>query len=129
MSREKLRIAQTEADNLLANLRGEVGEVITSWMLMRGVLAQARALTSGDEYADLRNQDLAVLRMVADRLEDDVVGRLSELGEYQVGRLNFHFAARKFQVLQDEAKRFTTYVSKAKMRDRRNQAISHKELP
>jgi hypothetical protein len=34
MSREKLRIANTETDNLLGNLRGEISEIVTCWILM-----------------------------------------------------------------------------------------------
>ena len=38
MSREKLRIHNTDLDNLVSNLRGEVGEIISSWGLMRDLL-------------------------------------------------------------------------------------------
>jgi hypothetical protein len=35
MSKHKLRIHNTQLDNLISNLRGEIGEVITSWILLR----------------------------------------------------------------------------------------------
>ena len=35
MSNKKLRIANTETDNLVSNLRGEIAEVVTSWILMQ----------------------------------------------------------------------------------------------
>ena len=33
MSKPKLRVKNTQLDNLISNLRGEVGEIITSWVL------------------------------------------------------------------------------------------------
>ena len=59
MSRTKLRIGRTEADNLVANLRGEVGEVTTSWVLMHHLMLQAKALRSGDPRSDLENEHLS----------------------------------------------------------------------
>jgi hypothetical protein len=44
MANKRLVLARTDIDNLMGNLRGEVGEVITSWLLMRhfiSVLASA----------------------------------------------------------------------------------------
>jgi hypothetical protein len=35
VNRQKLRVMNTQLDNLISNLRGEVGEIITSWVLMR----------------------------------------------------------------------------------------------
>jgi hypothetical protein len=48
MSKQKLRVKNTQLDNLICNLRGEVGEVITSWVLLRHMIARERALTSDD---------------------------------------------------------------------------------
>jgi NTP pyrophosphatase (non-canonical NTP hydrolase) len=44
----KLRVKNTQLDNLICNLRGEVGEVITSWVLLRHMIARERELTSDD---------------------------------------------------------------------------------
>ena len=129
MSRARLRAARTETDNLVSNLRGEVGEIITSWVAMRFLMMEARPLESGDPAKDLSNERLALLHVLLDRLEDDIVSRLSELGETDVGRLNFHFAARKFPQFKSSAEAFARFVRQEKLRDKRNRAISHKELP
>jgi hypothetical protein len=92
MSNKKLKIARTDADNLVSNLRGEVGEVITTWLLMRHFMNAGARLTSGDIEKDLRNRDLLLVNLLADKLRDELVGRLSELAEEKVGQLTFHFA-------------------------------------
>jgi hypothetical protein len=49
MSRHKLRVHKTPVDNLVANLRGEVGEIITTWTMMshlRGICLLARSSVS-----------------------------------------------------------------------------------
>ncbi len=35
MNRPKLRVKNTQLDNLISHLRGEVGEVVMSWVLLR----------------------------------------------------------------------------------------------
>ena len=45
------------------------------------------------------------------------------------GRLNFHSAARKFPQFKSSAEAFARFVRQEKLRDKRNRAISHKELP
>ena len=59
MSKQKLRVKNTQLDNLISNLRGEVGEVITSWVLLRHMIARQRELTSDDVAKDLANENLA----------------------------------------------------------------------
>jgi hypothetical protein len=71
MSREKLRIANTETDNLLGNLRGEIAEIVTCWILMRRFMASGTNLRSGDISKDLGNPDLAFVYLLNDKLEDD----------------------------------------------------------
>ena len=94
MSREKLRIANTETDNLLGNLRGEISEIVTCWILIRQFMVSGTRLRSADMSKDLSNPDLAFVYVLNDKLEDDLVSRLSELAEEKIGRLNFYFAAR-----------------------------------
>ena len=38
MANDKLVLARTNIDNLVSNLRGEIGEVVTTWLLMRHFL-------------------------------------------------------------------------------------------
>jgi hypothetical protein len=56
MGNEKLKVARTDSGNLVANLRGEVGEVITTWLLMRHFIGQAGRLASGDLEKDVANR-------------------------------------------------------------------------
>jgi hypothetical protein len=58
VSNQTFRIVNTRVDNLISNLRGEVAEVITSWVLLRQVMARERQLMSNDIAKDLANQDL-----------------------------------------------------------------------
>ena len=60
MSHEKLRTHKTDLDNLVANLRGEVGEVIFAWMLLRDFLTAAIAARSDDIQKDMQDPKLAV---------------------------------------------------------------------
>ena len=129
MSKQKLRVKNTQLDNLISNLRGEVGEIIASWVLLRHMLARERQLTSDDFAKDLANENLAFVSMLRDKLADEIVARLSELAEAKVGRLTFHFAAVKLAKLDNEVGEFGTFISRRKFHEKRNYNISHKELP
>jgi hypothetical protein len=135
MSRKKLRIKNTQLDNLVSNLRGEVGEIITTWTMFRRLMAGANALRSKHENVeeqfreDLRNEDLKFLDCLKDKLSDEIVARLSELSEPSIGQLNFHFAAEKLQAFRDEVRNFRRFIEKRRFHEKRNADISHKELP
>jgi hypothetical protein len=129
MAREKLKVARTDAGHLVANLRGEVGEVITTWLLMRHFMRQAARLASGAFENDVANRDLLLQNLLVDKLRDELVGRLSELAESKVGQLTFHFAAKKLQSFATETAAFTNFVVKHRLRDKRNRDVSHKHLP
>ena len=129
MSKQKLRVKNTQLDNLISNLRGEVGEVVTSWVLLRHMMASARELTSDDIAKDMANENLAFIHMLRNKLSDEIVSRLSELAEPKIGRLSFHFAAEKLGKLAPEVRAFRTFITRGKFQQKRNQDISHKELP
>ncbi len=129
MSRQKLRIANTETDNLLGNLRGEISGVVTCWILLRQFMVSGNRLRSDDISKDLSNPDLTFVYVLNDKLEDDLVARLSELAEEKIGRLNFYFVAEKLGKFHDDVKLFSGYIDKNGFRKKRNQSISHKELP
>jgi hypothetical protein len=129
MANTKLRAHQTDTDNLVSNLRGEVGDIVTTWVLYRSVRAQAVRQSSGDIQKDLENQSLGALHMICDKLRDAAVAQLSELGQEKIGRLNFHFASCKLKAFEQEAKKFSRYVDKARLTEKRNYDISHRELP
>jgi hypothetical protein len=129
LSKLKLRIHNTQLDNLISNLRGEVGEVITSWVLLRHLLAKERELRSDDIAKDMRNENLAFVSMLRTKLSDEIVARLSELAEDKVGRLTFYFAAQKLKMLHAEVEAFRGFIMRGKFQQKRNLDISHKELP
>ncbi|MEX2109074.1 MAG: hypothetical protein WD802_00525 [Gemmatimonadaceae bacterium] len=129
MSKQKLRVHQTDTHHLISNLRGEVGEVITSWTLWRSLRAQANRLRTADLKADLANRDLIFLDVLSTKIEDELVARLSELAEQKIGQLTFHFAATKLQAFESEVRAFATAIRKNRLEEKRNQDISHKVLP
>jgi hypothetical protein len=129
MGNKKLRVINTETDNLVSNLRGEIAEVVTTWVLMRQFMASAAGLQADDVKKDIGNPDLSFLYVLKHKLEDELVARLSELAEEKIGRLNFYFAAEKLGKFHSEAADFSRYVEKNGFRQKRNQDISHKELP
>lgn len=129
MIRKQHRIHQTELDNLVSNLRGEVGEVITAWILWRWIRAQQTTLQSPDIAADMQNPDLIVVNILGKKLQDDLIARLSELGQEKVGRLTFHFASKKIGSFEAEAQAFMRFVRANGFNEKRNLDISHKELP
>ncbi|HEY5998577.1 MAG TPA: hypothetical protein VI078_04655 [bacterium] len=128
MGGQKARIHGTDTENLISNLRGEVGEIITSWVLCKDI---TRLVTqkSGDMQQDLMNPGLIRLFILGDRLTDDMIARLSELSEPKVGRLTFHFASVKLNALQADVRRFATFIQRHRFDEKRNKDISHKECP
>jgi len=129
MGTKKLRIHNTETDNLISNLRGEVGEVVFAWVLMRSLMIQSAELQTQDMLKDLENPQLSVLDALADKLDDEIIARLAELAEDKVGRLNFYFVHLKIPQIKKEADEFARFVERNHFREKRNYDISHKELP
>ncbi len=129
MSNKKLRIHNTDIDNLISNLRGEDGEIISTWVMMRGFMAQAARLRTNDILKDLENAQLVTLDTLKDKLEDEIVSRLAELAEEKVGQLTFHFAHLKLNALEKETSDFTRFMKKNRFEEKRNYDISHKQLP
>jgi hypothetical protein len=128
-SRQKLRIHNTDLNNLVSNLRGEIGEIVFSWTLMRELLTQARHRRDSLGIDELSDAQLNTLHALADKLEDEVVARLSELAERKIGRLTFHFASEKLCMFEAEVRLFQRFIDQHKFTDKRNSDISHKELP
>ena len=129
VSKQKLRIANTELDNLVSNLRGEVGEVITTWVMMRHFGVMGQRLSTDDLEADLANSELSIVFLLEDKLRDELVGRLSELAERKIGQLTFYFASQKLGSLHGDCKDFGRFIVKAGIREKRNLDVSHKVLP
>lgn len=129
MSRKKLRILNTELDNLISNLRGEVGEIIQSWVLMRSLMAKRTHLQTNDVKKDMENEELTLINILVDKLRDEIVARLSELAEKKVGHLRFYFVQEKLGQFKDEISKFHKFIDCKKFREKRNYNISHKQLP
>ncbi len=109
----------------MANLRGEIAEVVTAWILTRPFMASG----TGNVAEDFNNPDLTYVYLLEDKLEDELVARLSELAENKAGRLNFYFAVEKLRKFQQDASDFSAYIEGNGFRRKRNHDISHKELP
>jgi hypothetical protein len=129
MANERVVLAGTDIGNLMGNLRGEVGEVITSWLLMRHFIGAGKRLESGDLGRDIQDKNIRFSHLMADKLSDELVGRLSELSENKIQQLTFYSAARKLKHFDKEVAAFTDYIVKTKIRDKRNRDVSHKQLP
>jgi hypothetical protein len=129
MSRTKLRIHNTPLDNLVSNLRGEIGEIIFTWILMRDLMSEAGRLRTADPKADMENRALCTLNILTDKLRDEIVARLAELAEEKIGRLTFYFVQQKLNKFDAEIKAFARFVESSRFCEKRNYDISHKELP
>lgn len=129
MSRTKLRIKNTELDNLICNLRGEIGEIIWTWTIFREFKILAAELETDDINKDLENRFLQNIYRINEKLSNEIIACLSELAKKKVGRLNFHFASLKVNSLHDEVEIFRKYIEKNNFTKKRNYDISHKELP
>lgn len=120
---------RTAADVLVGNLRGQVGETVTTWSLLRHFAAAASKLQTSDIAADIANKDLQFLWLLKGKLADELTARLSELGDKKIGRTNFHFAATKLKACEEASAEFTDFTVRAKLRQKRNQEIAHREQP
>lgn len=129
MSHPKLRVINTELGNLVSNLRGEVGEIITTWTILRYLMAETRRMPTGDIASDLKNETLTFISVLQHKMHNEIVARLSELSSEKIGRLTFHFAAAKLNALHSEEESFRRFIRSHGFEEKRNYDISHKELP
>lgn len=129
MAKARTQLKGDQRDILVSYLRGEVGEVITTWTYLRETLNQIETSESGDLESDLRNRALIRLNNLRDRFADDIVARLSELAQQKLGRTNFHSVRRAYPHLATQIQAYRDFVIAHDIHARRNKAISHKELP
>lgn len=92
-------------------------------------MVRAQELSSDDIAKDMSNQDLTFVLILRGKLSDEIIARLSELAQPKIGRLTFQFAAEKIGNLNAEVLAFRTFIAREKFDQKRNQDISHKELP
>lgn len=129
MADERLKMIRTDADVLMGNLRGQVGELVTTWLLLRHFMSASTKLRSDDPGKDLANRELTFLWLLTEKLRNDLIGRLSELADEKIGRTNFFFASRKLKVCESQVEAFAKFVVSNKIRKKRNQEIAHREQP
>lgn len=126
---KKERIIQTDEDIIVSNLRCEVGEIVESWILWREFIIIKDKIRPEGLKALIENKEFNRIKIIAEKFKDDIISRLSELSEEKVGQITFHFAAKKFNILESEIMEFRKFIKKNNFNDRRNQYISHKTLP
>lgn len=124
-----MKIRKTDPDVLIGNLRGEVGEAITNWIIVRRLTASARRMQTDDVAEDMRNDDLALIYAIKERISNDLVLTLVELSELKIGRATFYFASEKLSALQDDVREFRRFIVVHKLKEKRNREIAHREQP
>lgn len=129
MSNTKTNIEAIDVDNLIGHLREEVGQVIDSWIILRHFKVVSSRMQTHDIANDIQNPDLNFMNLIKSKLSDDIIARLSELSETKTGRINFYFAGQKLSNLEHEIKEFKNFIENKNFRKRRNQYISHKQIP
>ncbi|SHK22499.1 hypothetical protein SAMN04488007_2435 [Maribacter aquivivus] len=126
-------LERIDIENLITNLRGEVGTVIESWTLLREYHILTNQLTSNMSHSqykeNLRNSDFKKRHIIKKKLTDDIISKLSELAQETNNTLNFYLATQKITNLDSEFKDYKMYIIKNKFKARRNEFISHKNLP
>ncbi len=129
MTNKKHKVKTTDASNLISNLRGEIGEVVSSWVLLRFMKTEYSQHQTSDIAMDISNPILVFYGNLIDKLEDEIIARLSELAEKKVGRLTFYFVKEKIGFFDTEVADFIKFVSSNGFTRKRNYDISHKEIP
>lgn len=119
----------TETNNLISTLRGEVGEIIQSWTLMRDFYVLSSQLRSDNIMENINNQELNKINMVKNKFQDEIISRLSELSHKSYGKVNFYFATNKLKSLEAEFKDFEKFIKENNFKTKRDEYISHKKMP
>jgi hypothetical protein len=125
----RVRLKNTNPEVLIGNLRGEVGEAITNWIILRQLIGTANHLQTDDVVADMKNDDLAFINAVRERISNDLVLTLAELSEPKIGQTTFYFASEKLGKLKDEVQEFRRFIVVNKLKEKRNREIAHREQP
>lgn len=129
MGNKKSTFHRTEIDNLISNLRAEVGEIVESWILMREIFHTSKKYRTGDLDKDFRSPDYLKMLRIIDKFKNDIISRLSELAEKKTGQINFDFASRRLNVLEKETESYQRFIIDKKFLNLRHEYISHKKLP
>ena len=96
---------------------------------MRNLKVQANRLQTDDVAKDMKNEQLNILYIHINKLSEEIIARLSELAERKIGQLTFYFAQEKLGKFQKEVSEFERFIESNQFKEKRNQMISHKQLP
>lgn len=129
MADQRLRIKNTNRDALIGNIRGEVGEAITNWILLRHLIAASKALETDDISVDMQNSDLAFIYALKGRIKDDLILTLAGLAERKLDRATFYFAVQKINALHSDEEKFRRYIEINNLKQKRDREIAHREQP
>jgi hypothetical protein len=128
MGSKKSNFQRTDVDNLVSNLRGEVGEIIDSWILMREIFVTSLKIRTGDSKKDFSSPEYLKLLRIIEKFKSDIIARLSELSEKNFKQINFHFASQKLAALIKETKNYQDFIKENKFMNLRHEYISHKKI-
>ncbi len=128
MSREKLRLHNTDLSYLVSSLRAEIWEIVGSLLTWRDFVIELNGYFNKGPI-QIPPYKLAKIH---ECLQNDVVSRLSELATKSLSKVCFHFCNEKLisckiADFSDDLKTYRRITRK--FHDKRNFAISHKELP
>ena len=129
----KTVLERIDVDNLISNLRGELGTVIESWTLLREYSILTNQLTtdmSHSQYLEnLNSREFNKRNIIKKKFADDIISKLSELAQESNRHLNFFLATQKIAKLNSEFKEYQDFIVNNNFKIRRNEFISHKNLP
>ncbi|MDH5682873.1 MAG: hypothetical protein OEZ20_00160 [candidate division WOR-3 bacterium] len=114
---------------MITRLRCEIGEVITTWKLMRHFASEKSQLVTGNFARDSRNSALWANVLLENKLRNELVSRLSELANKKLGSVNFYSVAYKLNAFQLEVEAFARFIDRSRIKRKRDREVSHKELP
>jgi hypothetical protein len=129
MADHRLRVKNTNQDALIGNIRGEVGEAITNWILLRHLIGSSKELETDDISVDMKNENLAFVYALKGRIKGDLILTLAGLAERKTDRATFFFAVQKINALHSEEEIFRKYIEKNKLKQKRDREIAHREQP
>ena len=112
MSKKKPLTAEIDRILLVSALRGEVGDIITTWTALGQLIDECKRLKSGDPNKDIWNDELANKRWLADKLRDEIISRLAELGNKKTGRINFYSVALWLKKIEKNADVYNAFMKK-----------------
>lgn len=129
MAHPRLKIINTNLEALLGNIRCEVGEAITNWILLRHLMGVSKELETDDIAADMKNNDLAFIYAMKGRIKEDLILTLAGLAEPKIARATFHFATEKLDNFHTEKEAYRKYIERSQLKKKRDREIAHREQP